>query len=62
MFTSTFQDAVASLNTLQSNFAIVSAIQKSGRGMNKNAIPEMIEWVKKIGYEVSSGKATAFNR
>jgi len=46
------QAAVAALNTLQSNFSIVDAIRKSGRGMNKNAIPEMIEWVNKLGYEV----------
>lgn len=43
---------MAALNTLQSNFSIVDAIRKSGRGMNKNAIPEMIEWCRKIGYEV----------
>lgn len=44
--------AVAALNTLQSNFSIVDAIRKSGKGMNKQAIPEMIEWCRKIGYEV----------
>ncbi|USP82322.1 hypothetical protein yc1106_09596 [Curvularia clavata] len=45
--------AVAALNTLQSNFSIVDAIRKSGRGMNKQAIPEMIEWCRKAGYEPS---------
>jgi folylpolyglutamate synthase len=45
--------AVAALNTLQSNFSIVDAIRKSGKGMNKQAIPEMIEWCHKIGYEPS---------
>ncbi|RVX66077.1 hypothetical protein B0A52_10011 [Exophiala mesophila] len=49
----TYADAVASLNTLQSNFAIVDAIRKSGRKMNDQAIPEMIEWCKKIGYQPS---------
>ncbi|EXJ95943.1 folylpolyglutamate synthase [Capronia coronata CBS 617.96] len=49
----TEQDAVASLNTLQSNFAIVDAIRKSGRKMNEQAIPEMKEWCRKIGYEPS---------
>ncbi|KAL1301976.1 hypothetical protein AAFC00_002430 [Neodothiora populina] len=48
-----YSAAVAALNTLQSNFAIVDAIRKSGKGMNKMAIPEMIEWVKRIGYEPS---------
>lgn len=46
------QAAVAALNTLQSNFAIVDAIRKSGRGMNQQAIPEMLEWCRKAGYEV----------
>ncbi|PSN59333.1 FolC bifunctional protein [Corynespora cassiicola Philippines] len=45
--------AVAALNTLQSNFSIVDAIRKSGKGMNKQAIPEMIEWCRRIGYEPS---------
>ncbi|KAF2192156.1 FolC bifunctional protein [Zopfia rhizophila CBS 207.26] len=45
--------AVAALNTLQSNFSIVDAIRKSGKGMNKQAIPEMIEWCRKVGYEPS---------
>ncbi|XTI84469.1 FolC bifunctional protein [Cenococcum geophilum] len=48
-----YSAAVAALNTLQSNFSIVDAIRKSGRGMNKDAIPEMIEWCRKIGYEPS---------
>lgn len=47
-----YNAAVAALNTLQSNFSIVDAIRKSGKGMNQNAIPEMIDWVKKSGYEV----------
>jgi hypothetical protein len=47
-----YNAAVAALNTLQSNFSIVDAIRKSGKGMNQNAIPEMIEWVRKTGYEV----------
>lgn len=46
------QDAVAALNTLQSNFAVIDAIRKSGKKMNEQAIPEMIEWCNKIGYQV----------
>jgi len=46
------QAAVAALNTLQSNFSIVDAIRKSGGRMNEQAIPEMVEWCRKIGYEV----------
>ncbi|EOD43799.1 putative folylpolyglutamate synthase protein [Neofusicoccum parvum UCRNP2] len=48
-----YNAAVTALNTLQSNFSIVDAIRKSGLGMNKNAIPEMIEWFRKAGYEPS---------
>ena len=47
-----YNAAVAALNTLQSNFSIVEAIKKQGPGWNKRAIPEMIEWVRRIGYEV----------
>ena len=47
-----YNAAVAALNTLQSNFSIVEAIKKQGPGWNKRAIPEMMEWVRKIGYEV----------
>lgn len=48
----TSQAAIAALNSLQSNSAIVDAIRKSGRGMNKDAISEMIEWCRRVGYEV----------
>lgn len=47
-----YQDAIAALNTLQSNFFVVDAIRKSGKAMNQQAIPEMIEWCQKLGYEV----------
>ncbi|KAA6410105.1 MAG: folylpolyglutamate synthase [Lasallia pustulata] len=53
----TYSDAVAALNTLQSNYAVVNAIRASGRSLNKQSIPEMIEWCRKIGYEPSD-----FNR
>ena len=46
------QEAVAALNTLQSNFSIVDAIRKSGRSLNKQAIPDMIDWCQRTGYEV----------
>ncbi|KAK5074144.1 hypothetical protein LTS08_005103 [Lithohypha guttulata] len=49
----TYSDAIASLNSLQTNFAIVDAIRKSGRKMNEQAIPEMVEWCRKIGYQPS---------
>lgn len=48
----TYNDAVTALNSLQSNFAVVDAIRKSGRKMNEQAIPEMVEWCRRIGYQV----------
>jgi len=47
-----YNGAVQALNSLQSNFSIVEAIRKMGPGWNKLAIPEMVGWVKRIGYEV----------
>ncbi|EME89483.1 uncharacterized protein MYCFIDRAFT_126772 [Pseudocercospora fijiensis CIRAD86] len=48
-----YNAAVAALNGLQSNFSIVDAIKKAGPGWNKRAIPEMLSWVRRIGYEPS---------
>ncbi|OQU95689.1 hypothetical protein CLAIMM_01868 [Cladophialophora immunda] len=53
----TYADAVTSLNTLQSNFAIVDAVRKSGGRLNELSIPEMIEWCRKIGYKPSDFNA-----
>ncbi|KAF2405059.1 putative tetrahydrofolylpolyglutamate synthase [Trichodelitschia bisporula] len=46
-----YNAAVTALNSLQSNFSIVDAIRKSGRGMNKDAIPEMLEFWRRLGYQ-----------
>lgn len=51
--TRNYASAIAALNTLQSNYATVDAIRKSGRDANALAIPEMIEWCRRIGYQVS---------
>ncbi|OJD19936.1 hypothetical protein AJ78_00130 [Emergomyces pasteurianus Ep9510] len=48
-----YEDAILALNSLQSNFAIVNAIRQAGPNMNFRAIPEMIEWCQKIGYQPS---------
>ncbi|KLJ12248.1 folylpolyglutamate synthase [Blastomyces silverae] len=48
-----YEDAIAALNSLQSNFSIVNAIRQAGPNMNLRAIPEMIEWCQKIGYQPS---------
>ncbi|RMZ78214.1 hypothetical protein DV738_g4079, partial [Chaetothyriales sp. CBS 135597] len=57
MASRTYADAVAALNTLQSNFAIVDAIRKSGKKMNEQSIPEMIGWARKLGYQVCNANA-----
>ncbi|EGP92339.1 uncharacterized protein MYCGRDRAFT_98499 [Zymoseptoria tritici IPO323] len=46
-----YNAAVAALNGLQSNFSIVEAIRKAGPGSNSRSIPDMINWVRRIGYE-----------
>ncbi|KAK2766690.1 Folylpolyglutamate synthetase [Arachnomyces sp. PD_36] len=46
-----YEDAIKALNSLQSNFAVVEAISKSRKGMNRLAIPEMIEWCQRLGYQ-----------
>lgn len=46
----TYESAIDCLNSLQSNFAVVDAIRKSGKAMNENAIPEMKEWLGRAGY------------
>ncbi|KAL8998324.1 MAG: hypothetical protein Q9188_006135, partial [Gyalolechia gomerana] len=47
----TYSDAVAALNTLQTNFAVIDSIRKAGKSLNTQAIPEMIEWCRRAGYE-----------
>lgn len=47
----TYSDAVNALNTLQSNFATIDAIRKSGGKANNQAIPEMLEWARRCGYQ-----------
>lgn len=50
-----YNAAVTALNTLQSNFSVVEAIKKLGPGWNKHALPEMIDYARRIGYEVCVG-------
>jgi folylpolyglutamate synthase len=47
-----YNAAVQALNGLQSNYAIVEAIRKTGPESNKLAIPEMIAYIRRVGYEV----------
>ncbi|KAK0555349.1 Folylpolyglutamate synthetase [Tilletia horrida] len=46
----TYADAIEALNTLQSNAATIEAIRKSGGRLNDFAIPEMVEYLGRIGY------------
>ncbi|KAH7887624.1 Mur ligase [Phlebopus sp. FC_14] len=50
MSTRTYKDAVERLNSLQSNADTLAAARAAGPRLNPNAIPEMIEFLERIGY------------
>ncbi|KDQ64642.1 hypothetical protein JAAARDRAFT_28281 [Jaapia argillacea MUCL 33604] len=50
MSTRTYKDAIELLNGLQSNAAILEALRASGGRMSEFAIPEMVEYLGRIGY------------
>jgi len=52
MSSRTYQNAVSDLNSLQSNAAVLDALRASGGRANQFAIPEMIEYLGRIGYTV----------
>ena len=56
MSTRTYQDAVEHLNSLQSNAATLEAVRVSGGRASEFAIPEMIEYLDRVGYTVSKFK------
>ncbi|CAG8494100.1 9493_t:CDS:2, partial [Funneliformis mosseae] len=49
----TYNDAVNSLNSLQTNSAILEAIRASGGSLNRKSLPELREFCRTIGYEPS---------
>ncbi|TBU49597.1 FolC bifunctional protein [Dichomitus squalens] len=53
MSTRTYRDAVDHLNSLQSNAATLEAVRASGGRLSEFAIPEMIEYLGRIGYSPS---------
>ena len=53
MATRTYRDAVDHLNTLQSNAATLEAVRASGGRLSQFAIPEMVEYLNRIGYSAS---------
>lgn len=55
MSTRTYQDAVNNLNSLQSNAATIEAVRASGGRLSQFAIPEMVEYLERIGYKVRLG-------
>lgn len=52
MSSKSYQEAVNLLNTLQSNAATLEAVRASGGKSNQAAIPEMLEYLERIGYRV----------
>ncbi|OJJ44621.1 hypothetical protein ASPZODRAFT_153533 [Penicilliopsis zonata CBS 506.65] len=48
-----YEAAIAALNSLQSNFAIIDKLRKSGKVLNEQSIPETVEWLRRIGYQPS---------
>ncbi|KXG53749.1 Folylpolyglutamate synthase, eukaryota [Penicillium griseofulvum] len=53
--TRTYEAAITSLNSLQTNYAIVEAFKKSKtrQQINDSSLPETVEWLKRIGYKPS---------
>ncbi|CAG8089905.1 unnamed protein product [Penicillium salamii] len=53
--TRTYEAAIAALNSLQTNYAIVEELRKSTtrQEMNERSLPETVEWLQRIGYKPS---------
>lgn len=50
MLQRSYKAAVGLLNSLQSNFATIELVRKSGATRNEMLVPEMVEWVRRAGY------------
>ncbi|KAG4303868.1 hypothetical protein PORY_002722 [Pneumocystis oryctolagi] len=46
------KDAINALNTLQTNYDVLKTIEHSKKNLNKESLPQMIEWLHKIGYKI----------
>ena len=53
MSTLSYRDAIECLNSLQSNAATLEAVRASGGRLSESAIPEMLEYLERIGYQVN---------
>ncbi|OQD73735.1 hypothetical protein PENDEC_c014G06092 [Penicillium decumbens] len=53
--TRTYENAIAALNSLQTNYAIVEQLRKSQSPASQNArsLPETVEWLRRIGHKPS---------
>ncbi|KAJ6161402.1 Folylpolyglutamate synthase [Penicillium chermesinum] len=53
--TRSYESAIAALNSLQTNYAIVEELRKSTsrKDMNERSLPETVEWLQRIGYKPS---------
>ncbi|KAF3918252.1 hypothetical protein ABW21_db0200815 [Orbilia brochopaga] len=49
----TYADAVTALNGLQSNFAVLESVRKDPARSAAMAMPEMLEWLRRVGYKPS---------
>ncbi|KAG2349046.1 FolC bifunctional protein [Suillus weaverae] len=49
----TYRDAIDALNSLQSNAAILEAVRAAGATLYPNAMPEMIDYLRRVGLEPS---------
>jgi folylpolyglutamate synthase len=52
MTTRSYAEAINRLNSLQSNAATLDAVRASGGRLSEFAIPEMVEYLERIGYKV----------
>jgi hypothetical protein len=52
MFSRSYKDAIEHLNSLQTNAAALEAVRASGGKSSAFAIPEMLEYLERIGYTV----------
>jgi len=50
--TRTYRDAIDHLNSLQSNAAALEAVRASGGRSSEFTVPEMTEYLERIGYSV----------
>ena len=53
MSTRTYGDAIDALNTLQANAVVLEAVIAAAAGLSPTALPEMIDYLRRVGLEVN---------